>query len=144
MVAKKRKFIRNLSTHKLTDTEIMALGRGQKSVATPKFRSKSQLMKDTNEFIRRMRIKYIMRNSFHNHIQSQQRDYTCENGTHKALERAWNRCALNTLFRTKTIIAYRRIETNLSSQNNSTQKTPLDPYDPNIEILASLLEEKLE
>ena len=39
MVAKtNRKFIRNLSTHKLT--EIMALGRGQKSVAIPKFRSK--------------------------------------------------------------------------------------------------------
>ena len=61
IITENLKFIRNLSEHKLTMPEITALGKGLKFIPTPKRQNIMEIMKDTNDYIRRMRIRYIMR-----------------------------------------------------------------------------------
>ena len=50
-----------MSTHNLTDTEISALKKGLKYIPTPKRPNRIQLLHDANKFIRKMRLRYIMR-----------------------------------------------------------------------------------
>ena len=54
-------FVKNLSSHKLTNAEINALGKGQNFIPTAKRPSRVHLLQDANKFIRRMRLQYIMR-----------------------------------------------------------------------------------
>ena len=60
-ISENSNFIRNLSDYKLSIPEITALSRGLKFIPTPKCPNIKHLMKDTNDYIRRMRIKFIMR-----------------------------------------------------------------------------------
>ncbi|XP_070556531.1 uncharacterized protein [Ptychodera flava] len=55
------RFIKNLSSHKLTTAEINALGKGLKFIPTPKRPHRIHLTQDVNKFIRRIRLQYIMR-----------------------------------------------------------------------------------
>ena len=63
-------FIKNLSSHKLTNTEIIALGKGLKFIPTPTKPNIKQIIQDFNKYSRIMRLRYIMR-----HKQSQQHPF---------------------------------------------------------------------
>ena len=58
---KNHRFIKNLSSHNLTNTEMNVLGKGLKFIPTPKCPNRINLLQDANKFIRRMRLRYIRR-----------------------------------------------------------------------------------
>ena len=56
------KFLHNLSSHQLTDSQVSLLSRGLKFIPTPatnETRIKQQLLRDFEQFARRMRLLYI-------------------------------------------------------------------------------------
>ena len=56
------KFLHNLSNHQLTDSQVSLLSRGLKFIPTPatnETRIKQQLLRDFEQFSRRMRLLYI-------------------------------------------------------------------------------------
>ena len=58
------KFLRNLSTHQLSDDQVNVLSRGLKFIPTPvtnKTIIRRQLLRDFEQFARRMRLQYIFR-----------------------------------------------------------------------------------
>ena len=58
-----KKFVINLSNETFTDAELSVLGRGLKFIHVPKKPSAIQLDGDTEAFMRKMRIRYLMSNS---------------------------------------------------------------------------------
>jgi hypothetical protein len=56
------KFIKNMSQHKLTNHEILVLGKGLKFIPTPKKPQINEIVKDWQDLSKRMRYKYIYAN----------------------------------------------------------------------------------
>jgi hypothetical protein len=57
-----KKFVINLTNEKFSDAEISVLGRGLKFIDIPKKPTANMLDRDTENFMRKMRIRYIMSN----------------------------------------------------------------------------------
>ena len=65
------KFLHNLSSHQLTDSQVSLLSRGLKFIPTPETNEtkiRQQLLRDFEQFARRMRLLYIFHGKTENHI----------------------------------------------------------------------------